>query len=292
MPTIGRLVRHGRCVLSAFTPGLPHVFQQSVRHHLSLNRLFERQIRPPTDPGFGSYWTVNLQAPPGTKRPRKRGRPNKGADADAKKRGRPRKDDSAPPAPPMVDDHPEIRHSEVLHQKILQPEVGHHPAEARQPRQMVLSAHLQDRASSSSAGQDEYESEEETRKHPWEAHARMSVNHLQWNSRDGPLSAPPARFTEEDRVGAFESLQNEIFNLRKQTADAVQVSVKLTDQLQHAQKECQNIKSDMRRVERMLEEEKRQRLIAEDEADLERRRRMALELELKAMRLRGSPTPR
>ena len=26
-----------------------------------------------TEPGFGSYWTVNLSAPPGTKRPRKRG---------------------------------------------------------------------------------------------------------------------------------------------------------------------------------------------------------------------------
>lgn len=48
-----------------------------MRHHLSLNRLFERQQRPATDPGFGSYWTVNLEAPPGTKRPRKRGRTQK-----------------------------------------------------------------------------------------------------------------------------------------------------------------------------------------------------------------------
>ncbi|KAF8346942.1 hypothetical protein F5887DRAFT_68303 [Amanita rubescens] len=70
-------------------------WKQSVRHHLSLNRLFERQPRPVTDPGFGSYWTVNLSAPPGTKRPRKRGRPNKDTAANsagpAKKRGRPRK---------------------------------------------------------------------------------------------------------------------------------------------------------------------------------------------------------
>ena len=44
---------------------------------MSLNRLFERQPRPVTDPGFGSYWTVNLEAPPGTKRPRRRGRPNR-----------------------------------------------------------------------------------------------------------------------------------------------------------------------------------------------------------------------
>jgi hypothetical protein len=70
--------------------------QQSVRHHLSLNRLFERQPRPVTDPGFGSYWTVNLAAPPGTKRPRKRGRPNRDLHGDidqlpTKRRGRPRR---------------------------------------------------------------------------------------------------------------------------------------------------------------------------------------------------------
>ncbi|KAJ6542435.1 hypothetical protein B0H10DRAFT_1854556, partial [Mycena sp. CBHHK59/15] len=34
-------------------------WKQSVRLHLSLDRLFERQPRPPTEPGFGSYWTVN-----------------------------------------------------------------------------------------------------------------------------------------------------------------------------------------------------------------------------------------
>ncbi|KAJ7934121.1 hypothetical protein B0H13DRAFT_1591813, partial [Mycena leptocephala] len=37
--------------------------QQSVRHNLSLNRLFERQPRPTLEPGSGSYWTVNLTAP-------------------------------------------------------------------------------------------------------------------------------------------------------------------------------------------------------------------------------------
>lgn len=76
--------------------------QQSVRHHLSLSRLFERKAKPVTEPGFGSYWTVNLDAPPGTKRPRKRGRQNKGADSNqsgtpsatetiAGRRGRPKK---------------------------------------------------------------------------------------------------------------------------------------------------------------------------------------------------------
>jgi len=50
----------------------------SVQHQLSLNRLFERQPRPHTHPGYGSYWTVNLSAPTGTKRPRKRGQQPEG----------------------------------------------------------------------------------------------------------------------------------------------------------------------------------------------------------------------
>ncbi|KAH8120063.1 hypothetical protein DFH11DRAFT_1739312 [Phellopilus nigrolimitatus] len=71
-------------------------WKQSVRHHLSLNRLFERQAKPVTEPGFGSYWTVNLDAPPGTKRPRKRGRQTKNTvaapcDLQPTRRGRPKK---------------------------------------------------------------------------------------------------------------------------------------------------------------------------------------------------------
>ncbi|KAJ7924487.1 hypothetical protein B0H13DRAFT_1863892 [Mycena leptocephala] len=56
---------------TAITAGA--TWKQYVRHHLSLNRLFERRPRPATDPGFASYWTVNLTASSGTKRPRKRG---------------------------------------------------------------------------------------------------------------------------------------------------------------------------------------------------------------------------
>ncbi|KAL5495129.1 hypothetical protein ACEPAI_591 [Sanghuangporus weigelae] len=78
-------------------------WKQSVRHHLSLSRLFERKAKPVTEPGFGSYWTVNLDAPPGTKRPRKRGRQNKSANPNhissfvagvgpsTERRGRPKK---------------------------------------------------------------------------------------------------------------------------------------------------------------------------------------------------------
>ena len=50
------------------------LLQYSVRHLLSLYRMFKKQPRPIQDPGFGSYWTVDISTTPGTKRPRKRGR--------------------------------------------------------------------------------------------------------------------------------------------------------------------------------------------------------------------------
>ena len=65
------------------------VIQQSLRHQLSLNRLFEReQGQRLLTRGF--YWSVNLSAPPGTKRPRKRGsRKADEPESPASTRGRP-----------------------------------------------------------------------------------------------------------------------------------------------------------------------------------------------------------
>ncbi|KAK7007047.1 U3 small nucleolar RNA-associated protein [Favolaschia claudopus] len=76
LPVILRCAILGSTQKYAYYRTAGQTWKQSVRHHLSLNHL-------QTDPGFGSYWTVNLLAPPGTKRPRKRGRPNK--DSRAKK---------------------------------------------------------------------------------------------------------------------------------------------------------------------------------------------------------------
>jgi hypothetical protein len=205
--------------------------------------LFERQARPVADPGFGSYWTVNLTAPPGTKRPRKRGRPNKDKHDDigsppVKRRGRPRK--------------------KPLEQKDLTHEA---------------------------ANQDEEDEEEgETLANDDEEH----ISEDEYESEEGMVYHALPSFGFEKSTNIIDHLKIEMAGLRRQSADAVSVSLRMSDQLAEAQADASRARAALRTAERMLEDEARKRREAEREADEEARRRRLAEDALRTLQMRCS----
>ncbi|KAJ6575395.1 hypothetical protein B0H19DRAFT_1128434 [Mycena capillaripes] len=363
-------------------------WKQSVRHHLSLNRLFERQPRPATDPGFGSYWTVNLAAPPGTKRPRKRGRPNK--DARPKKddvpeegtsskprRGRPRKDDSPVPVAVLVAEStlPIV----PLIQPPIEPPIDplvEAPLQGEDEgdvNMLTYEDELVDELESHTSGQeDECESEEKLL-HPFERRHSLSGGLTPYDSSAGfhfppqmspdnsfhqilplqiasppqlaspprlsppkvasprqispnyqnasptlvasprphaspqlfaspqllvspqplvasprqmsPLRGTPQSFPDSaDSEEIIERLQMEMANLRRQSAEAISISMRLSDQLAQAQAEVSQIQSALEAMETRMREETNRRRQAEREADDAVRLRHAAEEALKSMR--------
>lgn len=244
-----------------------------MRHHLSLNRLFERQARPVTDPGFGSYWTVNLAAPPGTKRPRKRGRPSK-VDGESKRRGRPRKDDATPTAPASED---KVEKFDSAMEQEIDSEMT----------QLDIHGKVDDAPGQQSSPDEDFESEEETM-HPFER--RSSLVRMQLStSPSSPAMAQAPFIPDDDPHDVIERLDIEISTLRRQASDAVQTSLRLTDQLAQAQAEASRAKSASKRLEAILEEESRKRRDAEAALFEEKRKRHEAEEKLGREHSRSTP---
>ena len=267
--------------------------QQSVRHHLSLNRLFERQPRPVTDPGFGSYWTVNLQAPPGTKRPRKRGRPQREVNGDpesgpAKKRGRPRK-------MPEMESRRQTEHSYLAALPI--PSADHVGAllsvsTARTGSCRLRDAEDEDHISRSELGaswraEDDFESEEDG------DHGLPQRPITPAYDRPVILTPSPSRGTlrqvQDDSLSdampenIIDHLKVQMGLLRRQTSEARSEAASMAQRLQQCQAEASRAKSALRAAEDMLELEVRRREEAERLAEEEARIRKSVEDELRIL---------
>jgi len=267
-------------------------WKQSVRHHLSLNRLFERQPRPVTDPGFGSYWTVNLQAPPGTKRPRKRGRPQREVNGDSesvpvKKRGRPRKVPEVEPR--RQAELPRIATLSLPSADHMSPVLS---VSTVRPSRRQSEDEDEDPAVRSERGapwgaEEDFESEDDGDLplrpatpaydramivHRIPSPSRSTVRHLQ----DDPISDS---FPEN----IIDHLKVQMGKLRTQASESRSEAARMAQRLLESQAETARARSALSAAEERLEVEIRKRKEAERVADEEARMRKLVEDELRTL---------
>ena len=280
-----------------------------------------------TDPGVGSYWTVNLNAPPGTKRPRKRGRKDANDESDPapppRKRGRPRK---YPEQEPMVFDQPPMT-------TMLVPATDGYPPGCQLPTwsaregsssktstgepsnygdddEVVYSdVPVDDHRMSDGDYDDNEEEESRERQSPYLLRPVSSPSNPGRDSRaprsqNVPSHNPPRPAGQQtqqpqphhrhirrpslsstgtsgyvdydirdssDHRTVIERLQREVLALRQQSADAVSVSVKMSDQLAEAHAEASRARAALRNMENKYEESERRRKEAERIADQQQR---------------------
>ncbi|EJF67152.1 hypothetical protein DICSQDRAFT_142725 [Dichomitus squalens LYAD-421 SS1] len=276
-------------------------WKQSVRHHLSLNRLFERQPRPPSDPGFGSYWTVNLEAPPGTKRPRKRGgRSNKveySENGPGPVHPPPLPAYSTPPMSQIAPPHPHPQKSVSTIAKLR-------PVDSRSFSQTstMRSRRLYDEdeddmdwedGDGPQFSDDDYSSSEDMpyqydpRAHNRNSSSYSGSSHRTYSGSQGQsgrsvLHGAFSSYSNTDHPDStIERLKMEMAGLRRQSQDAVNASLRLSDQLTASQEDAARAKAALKVAENMLEEEARRRLQAEQNAEEEARRRRTAEESLR-----------
>ena len=96
-------------------------------------------------------------------------------------------------------------------------------------------------------------------------------------SRAHPVTLPPFSALNESSTNVIDRMQFEIATLRRQSAEAVSVSLRLSEQLAQAQAEASRTRAALRTAEVMLEEEARKRRDAERLADEEAEKRRLTE---------------
>ena len=285
---------------------------------------------------------MNLEAPPGTKRPRKRGRKDANDESDPapppRKRGRPRK---YPEQEPMVFDQPPMT-------MMLVPAADGYPPGCQLPTwsaregsstktsagepsicggdddEVVYSdVAIEDHQVSDGDYDDSEEEDLRGRQSPYllrpvsspsnpgrDSRALRNQNIPSHNSpprlAGQQMQQPPPRHLHirrhslssngtsgyvdydirdhSDHRSAIERLQREVQSLRQQSADAVSVSVKMSDQLAEAHAEASRVRAALRSMENKYEESERRRKEAERIVDQQQRLRQIAEVSLQDRR--------
>ena len=229
---------------------------------------------------------MNLAAPPGTKRPRKRGRPNDDASnassMPSRKRGRPRK-----LSPTLEVEGFRTIH---LHENLPDSFVGSATCGPSKTaciqERNVESGEEQPESAEAESGHrcdDGYESEEQLPMHPMDRRASLVGLSTFGPSRPQPFTLPPVTSPHEGSDNVMEHLQAELESLRRQSTEAVSLSLRLADQLVQMQVESSRTRETIRTIEGLLEDETRRRREAERAVDREEEKRRKAEDALEAL---------
>ena len=282
---------------------------------------------------------MNLDAPPGTKRPRKRGRKDANDESDPapppRKRGRPRK---YPEQEPMVFDQPpmtmmlvpatdgyppgcqlptwsaregsstktsagepstygdddEAMYSDVPMEDHRVSDGDYDDSEEEDPRDRQPPYLLRPVSSSSDPGRDSRAPRNQnvpSHNHnspprPARQQSQQPQPHHRHIRRPSSSSNGMSGYVDydirdtSDHRSVIERLQREVQSLRQQSADAVSVSVKMSDQLAEAHAEASRVRAAFRSMENKYEESERRRKEAERIADQQQRLRQIAEASL------------
>ena len=153
---------------------------------------------------------------------------------------------------------------------------------------------LDERENESHISDDEYESEEDM-VYPFDHHSardQLRGHEFPFQPRQISTRLSAADFDRnESSNNLIDRLKIEMAGLRRQSADAVSLSLRMSDQLAEAQADASRARAALRTAESMLEDEGRKRREAEQAADEEARKKRDLEEKLRSLQMQLSRQP-